>query len=150
MAECPDILVCNRAMLIHFDGYSAALSFAKWGPRLLAPAGLPPDAAPMAPPAAIGPQHQAPAVAQAVADRLGLDAAAWRLVAGFDPWFSTAAGPLRVHLLRSDAFEPPKAAIEAQGGVFHPISALRGSPRDELGLAREVFNLIVGAGGGRA
>jgi hypothetical protein len=34
--------------------------------------------------------------------------------------------------------------------MFRPISALRGGVPVELLLAREVFNLIVGAGGGKA
>ena len=51
-------------------------------------------------------------------------------------------------LLRFTTLDAPKEAIEALGGVFKPMSQLRGSSMSELLLLREVFNLIVGAGGG--
>lgn len=59
-----------------------------------------------------------------------------------------ACSLLRIHLLRFTTFEAPNAAIEALGGVFKPISELRGSAMSELVLLREMFNRIVGAGGG--
>jgi hypothetical protein len=55
---------------------------------------------------------------------------------------------VRIHLLRFTTLDAPKEAIEALGGVFKPMSQLRGSAMSELMLLREVFNLIVGAGGG--
>ncbi len=150
MSAVVDILACNRALLVHFDSYSAALYFGKWGPTLLTPAGLPESAAPMAPPAAAGPEHDGQAVMEAVVAQLGLVAEEVEAADDFHHWFQTDAGPVRVHLLKFKTFEPPKALLEKGGGVFKAISELRGSPREELGLAREVFNLIIGAGGGRA
>jgi hypothetical protein len=68
----------------------------------------------------------------------------------FDHWAQTDTGPVRIHLLRFDTFEAPKVAFEALGGTFKAISELRGHAMSELVLLREVFNLIIGAGGGRA
>ena len=65
-------------------------------------------------------------------------------------WAHTEDGPVRIHLLRFTTPDAPKPAIEALGGVFKPMSMLRGSAMSELLLLREVFNLIVGGGGGRA
>jgi hypothetical protein len=53
---------------------------------------------------------------------------------------------VRIHLLRFTSIDAPKAAIAALGGVFKPISQLRGSAMSELLLLREAFNLIVGGG----
>ena len=55
---------------------------------------------------------------------------------------------MRIHLLRFTNFDAPKAEILALGGEFKPMGLLRGSAMSELLLLREVFNLIVGAGGG--
>lgn len=142
-----DPLACNRVMLVHFDGYSAALFFARWDKTLLAPAGLPDTATVMPSPAKADPAHSDAAVRDAIVERLKLNPDELVTVEGFHHWFQTDEGPVRVHLLRFDTFEPPKALIERQGGVFKPISELRASPKQELGLAREVFNLIIGAGG---
>jgi hypothetical protein len=150
MSAVADILACNRALLVHFDSYSAALYFGKWGPTLLAPAALPESATPMAAPADVGPEHGVGAVMDAVVTQLGLVAEEVEALDDFHHWFQTDVGPVRVHLLKFKTFEPPKALLEKGGGVFKAISELRGSPREELGLAREVFNLIIGAGGGRA
>ncbi|WP_374338516.1 hypothetical protein [Methyloversatilis sp.] len=144
-----DVLVANRVLLVHFDSYSTALVFAKWNETLLLPAPLPPSAELMSEPedevADDGEAVKAAAIA-----RLGLNPAEVVRACDFRHWVSTADGPVRVHLLRFTTFEAPKAAIEPHGGVFRPISALRGGVPVELLLAREVFNLIVGAGGGRA
>lgn len=56
------------------------------------------------------------------------------------------SGPVRIHLLRFNTLDAPKAAIRALGGEFKPIRMLRGSAMSELLLLREVFNLIVGSG----
>jgi hypothetical protein len=150
MSAVADILACNRALLVHFDSYSAALYFGKWGPTLLTPASLPESAAPISPPAQVGPEHDVKAVMGAVVEQLGLVAEEVEPLDDFHHWFQTDAGPVRVHLLKFTTFEPPKALLERGGGVFKAISELRGSPREELALAREVFNMIIGAGGGRA
>jgi hypothetical protein len=150
MSAVADILACNRALLVHFDSYSAALYFGKWGPTLLAPAALPASAAPMPVPADVGPEHDVRAVKDALVAQLGLNPDEIEPLGDFHQWFQTETGPVQVHLLKFTTFEPPKALLEQGGGVFKAISELRGSPREELGLAREVFNLIIGAGGGRA
>jgi hypothetical protein len=150
MSAVADILACNRALLVHFDSYSAALYFGKWGPTLLAPTSLPESATPISPPAEVGAAYDVNAVKDAVVEQLGLVADEIEPLDDFHQWFQTDAGPVRVHLLKFTTFEPPKALLERGGGVFKAISELRGSPREELGLAREVFNLIIGAGGGRA
>ncbi|MBI3382194.1 hypothetical protein [Aquabacterium sp.] len=145
-----DILARNRVILCHFDSYSTALLFARWGgSTLLWPEALPESAKPMAPPEAMAPEQDAQVVKQAVVDRYGLNPAELLHLGDFNHWAQTDAGPVRIHLLRFDTFEAPKAAIAEHGGVFKAISELRGSNMAELLLLREVFNLIVGAGGGR-
>ena len=145
-----DVLVANRVMLVHFDSYSTALVFAKWGETLLLPAALPAGAELTPGPDAPGAVYDGDVVRAAAIDRLGLNPAEVVRAGDFNHWVSTADGPVRVHLLRFTTFEAPKAALEPHGGVFRPISALRGGASVELLLAREVFNLIIGAGGGRA
>ena len=143
-----DLLAHNRVILTHFDSYSTALLFPRWDKSLLWPEALPESASPMPPPAAIGPQWSGEAVMQTVVERCGLNADELVHVKDFNHWAQTPAGPVRIHLLRFTPFDAPKEAIEALGGVFKPISQLRGSAMSELLLLREVFNLIVGAGGG--
>ena len=146
-----DILARNRVILTHFDSYSTALLFPRWENKsLLWPEALPESAAPMPAPADIGPEYSSDAVKQAVVERCGLNADELVPVDEFEHWAQTPAGPVRIHLLRFTTPDAPKPAIEALGGVFKPISELRGSAMSELLLLREVFNLIVGAGGGRA
>ena len=136
-----------RAILCHFDSYSAALNFACWPERgLLWPRTLPEGAA-------LGPvslPRNGEAVRQAMAQALALPDTELVWAPDYDQGLQTADGEIRVHLLRCTAFEPPAAALEAAGGVFKPISALRGYPPVELALVREVFNLIVGGAGHRA
>lgn len=147
----PDVMDCNRAILAHFDSYSAALMFARWESRsLLWPQALPGSAAVMPPPAQVGAQYDRAAVLQAVTGRCALNPEELAHVGEFDHWAMTDAGPVRIHLLRFTTPDAPKALIEAQGGTFKAISELRGAAMSELLLLREVFNLIVGAGGGRA
>lgn len=145
-----ELMDLNRTLLVHFDSYSAALHFAKWGDTLLAPSALPPGAKAVSAPASPDAIYGGEAVKTTVAERLSLKVKELVLVDDFHQWFDADGKLVRVHLLRFDTFEPPKEAIEATGGIFKPISELRGSPREELALAREVFNLIIGAGGGRA
>lgn len=139
----------NRVLLVHFDSYSTALVFARWPDSLLWPSPLSGATGPMPAPAAAGAGYDGNAVRVAAIARLGLNPEEVMRAGDFDQWVATDEGPVRVHLLRFTTFEAPKPVIETHGGVFRPISALRGSDPLELGLAREVFNLIVGAGGGR-
>jgi len=145
----PALLAHNRVILTHFDSYSTALLFPRWGETLLLPQALPASATPLPAPADIGPEHAGDAVLNAVVTHYGLNPDELVHVGDFNHWVQTDTGPVRIHLLRFTTFEAPKAAIEALGGVFKPISQLRGSAMSELLLLREVFNLIVGAGGGQ-
>ncbi|TXT36013.1 MAG: hypothetical protein FD135_4568, partial [Comamonadaceae bacterium] len=95
----------------------------------------------------IEPPFSGAAVKLALVERCGLNPDELENVGDFNHWAQTESGPVRIHLLRFTSFEAPKAAIQALGGEFKPISLLRGSAMSELLLLREVFNLIVGAGG---
>lgn len=145
-----DVWAANRAMLVHFDSYSAALMFARLEGSLLLPGALPAEAELQPPPAGISARHDGEAVKAAAVERLGLNPDEVIVADDFDHWAHTAEGPVKIHLLRFNTFEAPKALLEPHGGTFKAISELRGSARLELALAREVFNLIIGAGGGRA
>jgi hypothetical protein len=143
----PDLFAHNRVILTHFDSYSAALLFPRWGETLLWPAALPAEAEPMPSPAVITPEFSGPEVRQAVIDRCGFNPDTLERVNEFNHWAQTASGPVRIHLLRFTTLDAPKPAIEALGGVFKPMNELRRSAMSELLLLREVFNLIVGASG---
>lgn len=138
----------NRVILCHFDSYSTALVFARWPDgSLLSPAPLPATATPIAETVAPLPQHAAQPLMQAAIARLGLDEAELVYVGDFEAWLDSEDGPIRVHLLRFTTFEAPAHRIEGDGGVFRPISALRGAAPAELSLLRKVFDLIMGGGG---
>jgi hypothetical protein len=141
-----DIFTHNRVILTHFDSYSTALLFPRWGSTLLWPQALPKSASVMPSPALIDPLYASEAVKQALIERTGLSADELSNVGEFNHWAQTDAGPVRIHLLRFTTLDAPKPAIEALGGDFKPISLLRGSAMSELLLLREVFNLIVGQG----
>ncbi|MDO9199142.1 hypothetical protein [Rhodoferax sp.] len=143
-----DIFAHNLVILTHFDSYSTALLFPRWDKTLLWPEALPASASPMPAPVDIGPEYAGDAVRLAVVERCGLNPDELVHVKDFNHWAQTATGPVRIHLLRFTTLDAPKEAIEALGGVFKPISELRGSAMSELVLLREVFNRIVGAGGG--
>jgi hypothetical protein len=134
----------NRVILCHFDSYSAALLFARYGDSILAPAPLPEAASAMPAPDDAGAQHNPGAVLEAMAAQHGLDAAQLKLDDGFQAWMSSDSGPIRIHLARFTTFEAPREAVEPLGGVFKPISEMRGMPMIELNLMRQVFNLIMG------
>jgi hypothetical protein len=138
------ILTVNRIILSHFDSYSAALVFARFGKTLLLPEPLPESAVVMQPPAQALADHRADLVLEAAVHRYGLNAADVVCMSGFDAWTLTGSGPVRVHLLRFTTFLAPAESIAPHGGSFAPISNLRGSPRIELELARRGFNLILG------
>ena len=136
-----NILARNRVVLTHFDSYSTALVFPRWGTTLLWPAALPDSAFPMPAPALIDPIHASESVRLAVVERCGLNPDELESVGDFNHWAQTPDGPVRIHLLRFTTLDAPKTAIEALGGEFKPISLLRGSAMSELVLLREVFNL---------
>jgi hypothetical protein len=149
-----DILARNRVVFCHFDSYSTALVFPRKDKTVLWPQALPESSAPMAEPANAGTEDAAmyagDRVLQAVVAELGLNADDLVYVKEFKHWAQTDGGPVRIHLLRFDTFEAPKATFESLGGTFKAISELRGHAMSELVLLRDVFNLIIGAGGGRA
>lgn len=152
MNPTPSPLPPHRVILAHYDSYSTALVFARHGGTLLWPEALPEDATPAPAPAGEDEaqwQAEGLAVRDAVAERYGFRADELVAMHDFQHWAQTPDGPVRIHLLRFDTFEAPKAAVEPHGAVFKPISELRTARRDELLLLREVFNLIIG-GGGRA
>lgn len=147
----PDILAKNRVILTHFDSYSTALLFPLWENKsLLWPQALPEGAAPMIAPATPLAGHEPDAIMQAVVERCGFNPEELVYVSEFQHWAQTEDGPVQIHLLRFTTPDAPKPAIEALGGVFKPMSMLRGSAMSELLLLREVFNLIVGGGSGHA
>jgi hypothetical protein len=135
----------NRVILCHFDSYSAALLFARYGDSVLAPAPLP-EAASAIPAPDDDAQHDPGAVLDALGAQHGLDPAQLKLDDGFQAWLSSDSGPIRIHLARFTTFEAPHEAIEPLGGVFKPISQMRGMPVIELNLMRQVFDLIMGGG----
>lgn len=142
--DMPDLLDRNRVILCHFDSYSAALLFARYGSSVLAPTPLPEAARDMPAPDDAGEQHAPAAVLDALTAKYGIDAAQLRLDEDFDAWLSSASGPIRIHLARFTTFEAPHQAIALHGGAFKPISQMRGMPTTELNLMRQVFNLIMG------
>jgi hypothetical protein len=147
----PDILQRNRVILTHFDSYSAALLFARWDDQtMLWPQALPEPSCAMTAPDAAGPAYAGEPVRQMMIDRCGLNAAELVQVGDFNHWAQTDSGPVRIHLLRFTTPEAPRQQIEANHGSFKHMAQLRGTAMNELLLLREVFNLIINAGGGRA
>lgn len=143
--DTSDILDRNRVILCHFDSYSAALLFARYGSSVLAPSPLSEAASDMPAPDDAG-EHYAPAaVLDALATKYGLDAAQLKMDDGFQAWLSDDDRPIRIHLARFTTFEAPGEAIAPLGGAFKPISQMRGMPTTELNLMRQVFNLIMGS-----
>jgi hypothetical protein len=145
------LLTRNRILFTHFDSYSMALLFPRWGTTLLWPAALPENATPMAtaptPPAATSPEHDSQAVKQAAVDACGLNADELEVAQDFNHWAQTPDGPVRIHLLRFTTPDAPKATMAALGGDMKPMSLLRGSAMSELALLREVYNRLVGGNG---
>ncbi|HUL13653.1 MAG TPA: hypothetical protein VLU73_16000 [Methylococcaceae bacterium] len=138
------ILDHNRVILCHFDSYSTALLFARYGTSVLAPSPLPEAASVMPEPGDTGEEYAPGTVLNALTAQYRLDPAQLTLVENFQEWMSSVAGPIRIHLARFTSFDAPREALEAHGGVFKPISEMRGTPMIELNLLRQAFNLIMG------
>lgn len=139
----------NRVILSHYDSYSAALVFARYGASILATTPLPQSAAPMSAPGDVADQHDAEqhnpaAVLAAIVAQAGLDPAQLKLDNDFQEWMSSDSGPIRLHLVRFTTLDTPRQAIEPLGGVFKSISEMRGLPMIELNLMRQIFNLTMG------
>jgi hypothetical protein len=139
-----DILNHNRVILCHFDTYSTALVFARYGMSVLAPAPLPDGSAPLAVPPESEAGYEPDAALAALVARFGLNPAELTLVDGFDEWLSDGDQAIRIHLAQFKTFEAPHATLAPHGGVFKPISELRGTAPVELNLLRRVFNLFMG------
>ena len=140
-----EIFAKNRAILCHFDSYSTALVFVRFEKTLLAPEALPEGAAVTSGPSDVGDIYAGNTVLQAAVARYGLNPAEVFRDTHYDAWLKAEGGaPIRIHLLRFKTFLAPADVILPHGGVFLPISALRGASLTELGLIRGVFNLIVG------
>lgn len=144
-APATDLLVRNRAILCHFDSYSTALVFAHWpGGSLLWPGPLPEGAAP----AELDLPNEAESVRQAAIAQLGLPEDEVVAMPKFIESVRAADGStVRVHLLRFTTQDAPKPLLAAHEAVFKPLPQLRGAAPVELGLLREVFNLIIGGNG---
>ena len=134
----------NRVILSHYDSYSAALVFARYGASILATTPLPQSAAPMPAPDDVTELHNPGAVLAAIVAQAGLDPVLLRLDEGFQEWMSSDSGPIRLHLVRFTTLDTPRQAIEPLGGVFKSISEMRGLPMIELNLLRQIFNLTMG------
>jgi len=134
----------NRVILSHYDSYSAALVFARYGASILATTPLPQSAAPMPAPGDVTELHNPGAVLAAIVAQAGLDPVLLRLDEGFQEWMSSDSGPIRLHLVRFTTLDTPRQAIEPLGGVFKSISEMRGLPMIELNLLRQIFNLTMG------
>ncbi|BBP04723.1 hypothetical protein TPL01_31610 [Sulfuriferula plumbiphila] len=134
----------NRVILSHYDSYSAALVFARYGASILATTPLPQSAVPMPAPGDVTELHDPGAVLAVIVAQAGLDPAQLRLDEGFQEWKSSDSGPIRLHLVRFTTLDTPRQAIELLGGVFKSISEMRGLPMIELNLMRQIFNLTMG------
>jgi len=139
-----NILDHNGVILCHFDSYSSALVFARYGTGVLTPSPLPETASVMPEPGDTGEEYGPGTVLNALAAQYGLDPAHLTLEENFQEWISSAVGPIRIHLARFTTLDAPREAIEPHGGVFKPISEMRGTPMIELNLLRQAFNLIMG------
>jgi hypothetical protein len=139
-----NVLNRNRVILCHFDSYSTALLFARYGTSVLTPSPLPEAAGVMPEPADTGEEYAPATVLNALTVQYGLDPAHLTLEENFQEWMSSAAGPIRIHLARFTRLDAPRDALEPHGGVFKPISEMRGTPMIELNLLRQAFNLIMG------
>jgi hypothetical protein len=136
----------NRVILSHFDSYSAALVFARFGSSVLATVPLPEVATPIAAPAEVSEQHSPGAVLNAVVTHFGIATEKINLDGRFQAWMSGDSGPIRIHLVRFTTQDAPHQSIEPFGGVFKPISEMRKLPMIELNLMRQVFNQTLGGG----
>jgi hypothetical protein len=142
-----DLLARNRMILMHFDTYSASLSFVRWDDStMLWPDALPDWSETPAPADAASAAYDGEAVRQALIARYKFNPAELVRIGGFDRWAQTESGPVRIHLMQFTTFQAPKALLEACDGSFQNLPELRGADKQELLLLREVFNLFIGGG----
>lgn len=136
----------NRVILCHFDTYSAASLFARYGTSVLTPSPLPDGACPIPAPSGITERHDPEKVLEALLAKYDFAPGELKLAEGFQEWMASPNGTIRIHLAKFTAFDPPREEIEATGGIFKPISELRGTPAIELDLLRTAFNLVMSGG----
>ena len=136
-----DIFDHNRVILCHFDSYSTASLFARYGTSVLAPAPCRKAPAPMQH-RPTSPNNMHDAVMEALIARMAspdrIDSRRWlpRMDdqrRGPHPYPSRSLYNLRC----------PAHGIEPHGGVFKPISDMRGTPMIELNLLRRAFDLVM-------
>ena len=140
-----DLLARNRVILMHFDTYSASLSFVCWDDStVLWPDALPDWSDIPAPADAASAAYDGEAVRQALIARYSFNPGELVRISNFDHWAQTESGPVRIHLLRFNTFQAPKALLEACDGSFKHLPELRGADKQELLFLREVFNLFIG------
>jgi hypothetical protein len=140
-----DIFERNRVILCHFDTYSTALVFARYGATVLAPSPLPEGAGLATQPVAATDHHDPASVLDALGSGHGLDVTGLKISEDFDVWMTSDDGPIRIHLARFMTTDAPRNVLEPLGGIFKSISEMRGLPMLELNLMRQVFNLIMGS-----
>jgi hypothetical protein len=139
------LLARNRVILMHFDTYSASLSFVRWDDStVLWPDELPDWSKTPAPADAVGATFDGEAVRQALIERYSFKPGELVRVSNFDSWAQTESGPVRIHLLRFTTFQAPKELLEACDGSFLNLPELRGADKQELQLLREAFGLFIG------
>ena len=136
----------NRVILCHFDSYSCALVFARYGATILAPVPLPESAAPMPAPGEVEEQYDPDVVLDALVTQFAFNPADLSMDEVFQAWMDSDSGTIRIHLARFNTLDAPHQMIEPSGGVFKPISEMRRMPMIELNLMRQIFNQIMGGG----
>ena len=136
----------NRVILCHFDTYSAASMFARFGASVLAPFPLPEGAAPIAAPAETTEMHSPEKVMAAICAQYGFAPEELVIAESFQEWMGGGNRPIRIHLAKFMTFDPPRKALEPHGAVLKPISEMRGTPMIELNLLRSAFNLVMSGG----
>lgn len=136
----------NRVILCHFDTYSAASLFARYGTSLLTPNPLPEGAKPGSAPSEILEIHSPEKVLGALVEKYDFDPAELMIAESFQEWMESESGPIRIHLAKFKTFDPPRDEIEATGGIFKPISELRSTQPVELNLLRAAFNVVMSGG----
>ena len=101
-------------------------------------------------PPEIGPEYAADAVRDAVVAGCGLIEDELTMVSDFNHWVQTDDAPgAHPSAALHHPGRPPRPSWTPQAPCSKPISELRGTAMSELLMLRAVFEMIIGAGGGR-
>ncbi len=146
MKDRSEIFEHNRVILCHFDTYSAASMFARFGASVMAPFPLPEGSSPVSSPSEASEKHDPEKVRQAILAQYGFVPEELVIAEGFQEWMGGENGPIRIHLAKFMTFDPPREALEPHGALLKPISEMRGMPMIELNLLRAAFNLVMSGG----